>query len=229
MCISGLVLWWPKQKRFFKRAVTINFKTKNRKAFNWDLHSVLGFYAVFVLLVISLTGLFFAFDAAKNFVRFAAGVPTENRDRRGKEKIEKETASEFNLGDALAAFKSKYPGADEITVAMPKDNVGQIRIILEYPYSLMRKQNVLFLNQFTGKVTKVQLYKDYNGFDKVAKSNLNVHTGNIPALGIGSKIIFFLAGLFAASLPVTGFLIWWGRGRKKVNARKLMVDGSSTK
>ncbi len=68
MCISGLVLWWPKQKRFFKRAITINFKTKNLKRLNWDLHSVLGFYALIVLLIISFTGLFWMFDTTKKTI-----------------------------------------------------------------------------------------------------------------------------------------------------------------
>lgn len=46
LCISGLVFWWPRQKKFFRQASRINFKTKNWKRFNWDLHSVLGFYGV---------------------------------------------------------------------------------------------------------------------------------------------------------------------------------------
>ena len=82
LCISGLVLWWPKQKRFFKRAATINFKTKNRKAFNWDLHSVLGFYGLFVLVLISLTGMFFAFDGVKDLVRIATNQPTGKKEEK---------------------------------------------------------------------------------------------------------------------------------------------------
>lgn len=72
LCLSGLVLWWPKQKRFFKQAITIKWKTKNWKRLNWDLHSVPGFYALFVLLIISLTGIFWVFDTAKNVVRYYA-------------------------------------------------------------------------------------------------------------------------------------------------------------
>ena len=34
---------------------------------------------------------------------------------------------------------------------------------------------------------------------------------NHPALGIAGKVLAFFASLIAASLPVSGFLIWWGR------------------
>jgi len=33
--------------------------------------------------------------------------------------------------------------------------------------------------------------------------------------GIPGKIIMFLAGLIALSLPITGFLIWTGKRKKK--------------
>lgn len=38
------------------------------------------------------------------------------------------------------------------------------------------------------------------------------HTGRI--LGLFSKIGVFVVGLIAASLPITGFLIWWDRWQK---------------
>ena len=40
-----------------------------------------------------------------------------------------------------------------------------------------------------------------------------MHVGAV--LGIAGKLLAFFASLIAASLPVTGFLIWWGRQRKK--------------
>ena len=41
--------------------------------------------------------------------------------------------------------------------------------------------------------------------------------------GITGKIIAFFASLIAASLPVTGFLIWRGRHKKKTVTKSVAV------
>jgi len=212
LCISGLILWWPKQKNFLKRAVTIKFKTKNRKRFNWDLHTVLGFYALLLLLLISLTGMFWVFDSVKSIVRFTTQSPNKK-----EEKIKSRSAAGkgFPIEAAYRQAAVSHPGAREIVIISPADSLAPIRIIMQYPYMLVRKQNNLFFDQYSGEILKENLYTNYSAYDKVSRSNYQLHTGDIPGLGIGIKIIYFLAGLFAASLPITGFLIWWGRNKKK--------------
>ena len=216
LCISGLILWWPKQRRFFKRAVSIRFKTKNRKRFNWDLHTVLGFYALLVLLIISLTGMFWVFDSVKNIVRFTTHQPSGKKE----EKIKSRSAAGngFPIEAAYRQAAASHPGAQEIIIVSPADSLAPIRITMQYAYTLVRKQNNLFFDQYSGKILRENLYSNYSAYDKVNRSNYQLHTGDMPGLGIGIKIIYFLAGLFAASLPITGFLIWWGRNKKKKKA-----------
>jgi uncharacterized iron-regulated membrane protein len=43
-------------------------------------------------------------------------------------------------------------------------------------------------------------------------ANYDIHVGAI--LGLPTKIIAFIVSLICASLPVTGFMIWWGEERK---------------
>jgi len=50
--------------------------------------------------------------------------------------------------------------------------------------------------------------------------NYDMHTGAV--LGLPGKIAAFFASLVAASLPITGFMIWWGR-RKKNKTEKLLA------
>ncbi len=50
--------------------------------------------------------------------------------------------------------------------------------------------------------------------DKIARMNYDIHVGAV--LGLAGKILAFSASLIAASLPVTGFYIWWGKKHKKV-------------
>jgi uncharacterized iron-regulated membrane protein len=44
--------------------------------------------------------------------------------------------------------------------------------------------------------------------------NYDIHVGAI--LGLSGKVLAFFASLIAASLPVTGFLLWRGRKKKQL-------------
>ncbi|MNY32150.1 hypothetical protein D3C86_1663500 [compost metagenome] len=48
---------------------------------------------------------------------------------------------------------------------------------------------------------------------KLRKMNYDIHVGSI--LGLPGKFLAFFASLIGASLPITGFLIWWGKRKKK--------------
>jgi uncharacterized iron-regulated membrane protein len=52
---------------------------------------------------------------------------------------------------------------------------------------------------------------------KLRKMNYDIHIGTI--LGFPGKVLAFLASLIGASLPITGFLIWYGRKFKKKNPK----------
>ncbi len=58
-------------------------------------------------------------------------------------------------------------------------------------------------------------FKDAKLADKIVRMNYDIHVGAV--LGIPGKLLAFFGSLIAASLPVTGFIIWWGR-RKKTKA-----------
>ncbi len=212
LCVSGLILWWPKQKRFFKKAVTINFKTKNWKRVNWDLHSVLGFYGLVVLLIIALTGMFWVFDSVKWTVSKITGAPITANP---KTKSKPDAGANYTMEEAYYVAAQKYPGATQTFITNPSDSLAPVRVLFRYPYTIVRKQNTVFFDRYSGEILREDLYGNYTAYDKVSRSNYDFHTGRIRALGMGSKIIYFLASLFAASLPVTGTLIWLNRKRKK--------------
>ena len=212
MCISGLVLWWPKQKRFFKQAITIKWKTKNWKRLNWDLHRFVGFYALFVLFIISLTGIFWTFDTAKQLVSFATGAPV--KDNPKVKSVPSVLQAKNALDSAYYYASSANPGARQVFITVPKDQWEPIRVLMRYPYTIVRKQTSVFFDQYSLQLLHSDAYQNYSRYEYISRSIYDFHTGRIRALGIGSKIIYFLAALFAASLPVTGFFIWWGRKKK---------------
>lgn len=213
MCISGLILWWPRQKRFFRQAVTIRWKTKNWKRLNWGLHSVPGFYALGVLLIISLTGIFWVFDSAKSVASFVTQSQQTRTPAVQSMMLLPAKANPLDSAYSQASFAN--PGARQVFISVPVDSVAPIRILLRYPYIIVRKETTIWFDQYSIANLHTDSYTRYSRYDYVSRSIYDFHTGRIAALGIGSKIVYFLAALFAASLPVTGLLIWYGRRNKR--------------
>ena len=56
-------------------------------------------------------------------------------------------------------------------------------------------------------------YADANGGEIASRMNFDIHIGSI--FGLTGRIAMFIAVLIGASLPITGFYIWWGRNNKK--------------
>ncbi|TAE17375.1 MAG: PepSY domain-containing protein [Bacteroidetes bacterium] len=219
LCITGLVLWWPKQKRFLRQALTIKWNAKFKRV-NWDLHSVLGFYALIILVLISATGIFWTFDNAKKLVSFATGAPIT---KTKAPEVPKQTPRVYSWQAAYDYCKNTYPGAYQVFINQPPKPTEPLRVLMRYPYQVVRKQNTIFFHPENGQVLRADLFANYTAYDKVMRSNFDFHTGRIPALGLFGKLLYFFASLIATSLPVTGFIIWWGRGAKKKKPLKQPV------
>ena len=52
MLISGLFLWWPKNKKATKQRFSIRWNARWRRK-NYDLHNVLGFYATWIAIILA--------------------------------------------------------------------------------------------------------------------------------------------------------------------------------
>ncbi|MEJ0103183.1 MAG: PepSY-associated TM helix domain-containing protein [Bacteroidota bacterium] len=73
MLITGLVLWWPKNKAARKQRFSIKWNAKWRRV-NYDLHNVLGFYMTWIAIFITITGLVFGFEwFARSFYWVTSG------------------------------------------------------------------------------------------------------------------------------------------------------------
>nr|MBI1229665.1 PepSY domain-containing protein [Cytophagales bacterium] len=71
--ISGMVIWIPKKVKYWKQGLRIKW-SGNWKRINHDLHNTLGFYSAFLLLVMSLTGLYWSFPWYKEGLFKVLGV-----------------------------------------------------------------------------------------------------------------------------------------------------------
>lgn len=73
--ISGLVIWYPRNRKVLKNRLKIKTKSGWYRFF-YDLHVSGGFYATLLLLVLTLTGLTWSFDWYRNAFYAVFGVET---------------------------------------------------------------------------------------------------------------------------------------------------------
>ncbi|WP_264537441.1 PepSY-associated TM helix domain-containing protein [Flavobacterium sp. N1736] len=215
MLITGIIIWFPAQMRSLKQSLSIKWKG-TAKRINYDLHNVLGFYASFILLIIALTGLFFAFKEVKNTAAFLSGSELTDGKKVDSKYVEIKESLGKRYDRIYKTAKLQYPGAVLITFSIKK--TGDLRLRMLYPYNWSRRQNTFYFDAKTGKPLRYKLYKDFNNADIIEASNYDVHTGRF--FGYFGKIIAFLASLIAASLPITGFIIWLKKNKKKKKSPK---------
>lgn len=218
LLVSGLVMWWPKKWNKAGRDKSLKIKwDASTKRVNYDLHNVLGFYVSIILLVTSMTGLVWVFEWVENSVRFVAN----GAETVGKTKLPLSDTSLSRAGSgvdrAFLMARTRNPGAKAYQVNFPPKANGAINIF-SFPESWNRYSRVQEnYDRYSGKLLRAASFSQLNGGDQIYQLNFDLHTGAV--LGLPGKILTFCAGLIAASLPVTGFVIWWGRRSKKKKSK----------
>src|SRR5690606_34647509 len=72
LLLSGFVLWLPKKLKNLKDGLRIKWKAKFYRV-NYDLHNVLGFYAILLLFFIAVTGLYVTYPWMKSAIIVSLG------------------------------------------------------------------------------------------------------------------------------------------------------------
>lgn len=221
MLISGIILWWPKNKAARKQRFSFKWKNvQNWKRKNYDLHNILGFYASVFALIFSITGLFYAFIFVQSSVYFIfSGGKTAYPDFSSiKTKAPIELRTEGTLDKISNTVKAKYPDSYNFSIDLGHEHMDDHEhpnfevYVKHLPYSYHKSSSLIF-DENSGELLHTHDMKDKNFGEKTVGANYDIHVGSI--LGLPTKIIAFIVSLICASLPVTGFMIWWGRRKKK--------------
>ncbi len=210
--LTGLVLWFPTKRKYLTQRLKIAAH-KGKKRFNFDLHRSLGFYASFVLLVSALSGLVFSFKWAEKGLYFVAGSVKKEKKYFSDTLQANQSAS---LEPIVANLRKNFPDKT-IVLVLPEENKAAIRASVQLgSFGVFTANNHYFYDRFTGKELGHLLFNAQSLGEKLRASNYNFHTGK--TLGLFGEILVFLASLIAASLPITGFIIWYNRKKKKAKA-----------
>lgn len=212
--ITGFIMWIPKRwnKAGKNKAFKVSWRAKWR-ILNYDLHNVLGFYALIVALILALTGMVYSFNWFKSAM-YAAGswslAPPSAQVFQSADSLHKTTDP---LDKAFLASINKDPLAKRYLIVLPGAGSAPLMINAYPEKEVYYDANTLYFDQYSGKQLGTQFYKKMNNGEKLIMMNYDLHVGAIG--GLPGKIIAFLISLVCASLPVTGFIIWWGWKKRK--------------
>tara|TARA_Y100000588_G_C13370825_1_gene550581 strand:+ start:147 stop:413 length:267 start_codon:yes stop_codon:yes gene_type:complete len=74
------------------------------------------------------------------------------------------------------------------------------------------KRMEFYFDQNSLRLQETITFESRNSGGKYGVMNYDLHVGTIG--GMPTKILAFLASLICASLPITGFYVWWLRKNK---------------
>lgn len=219
LLLSGLILWWP--KKWNKRGRDQSFKIRwsaRFKRVNYDLHNVLGFYSIILAIVFAFTGLMMSFTWFNAGVYWLAG----GKDGTRVEALSDTTAN-LNVNLMTQVDKAWYKGIHEIAEYHPYE------ILMHFPEKASEAIYVctdmyngtwrdVYLDQYMLRELPAsnKRVRDEDLASWIRRYNYGLHLGLFGGLPV--KMIYFLASLICASLPLTGFYIWWVK-RKKLSAK----------
>lgn len=217
MLITGMIMWWP--KTWSKTNINKSFKIKwdaSFKRLNYDLHNVPGFYIMIIALIIALSGMVYAMKWFETTVYVIASRSITPPDMKYAKSVVS-TPVNSPIDVAFNTARRLFPIEDRITVADATGKDGVIHISGIKGKETFYHADELQFNQYTGKLLVRRNYNEQNAGEKLIRMNYDIHVGAI--LGLPGKILAFIASLVAASLPVTGFIIWLKRKKKKKRSK----------
>jgi uncharacterized iron-regulated membrane protein len=218
MMITGLILWWPKNKAASKQRFSIKWSAGWRRK-NYDLHNVLGFYMTWVAIFIALTGLVFGFEWFSKSVYWVASGGEAMEQHAHPVSDTTKQATFVNIADHLWNQHRHAVGANEsLGVYFAAEAADPVEVVINHRPGTYYNSDFYHYDQYTGARLKAKgswdgAFAKAKFADKLMRLNYDMHVGAV--LGIAGKLLAFFASLIAASLPVTGFLIWWGRKKKQ--------------
>lgn len=230
LLVSGLIMWWPKKwnSTTYKKSLNIKWNGSFKRV-NYDLHNVLGFYSLIFALILSITGLVWSFTWFEDSLYYVLSGGNEHPGHHHPHSDVTQTSLAQNT-DTPALDRAWYKVLEEEQEAQgfyltpyPEDDEDAIEIIAYQDNGSWYDRNEYYFDQYTLERYRVQgdVYEEADLANKLMLLNYDIHVGAV--WGLPGKILAFLISLVTASLPVTGFLVWLNKKRKKNKRKNLIV------
>lgn len=220
--ISGVVIWIPRTRKALKNRLTVACNKGTRRLM-YDSHVALGFYATIFLLLMALTGPTWSFGWYREAAYSLLGAEPQAQsqqaghghnhghdDKKDSDKTERRQENTIAYDAALKEIQSLYSeynyiklSKNEATVSLNKNGYRS------------KSDNVKF-NPKTGQITEIRKFEDNSVRQNLRGLIYSLHVGTWG--GPVTKILYFLAALIGATLPLTGYYLWLKKKMRKQNS-----------
>lgn len=222
--LSGVVIWWPRSRKGLKQGVTIALR-KGKARFWHDLHAAGGIYVLLLVLVMALTGLTWSFDWYKNAFYTLFGVETTAPAKGPAHKEKSPQGPQPGTTTEATAPVTPFACWQQVYDQVAAENPDRLKIeitdgtasVSNNRYGNIRGTDRYTFDPQSGQITGASLYKDTGNSGKIRGWIYSVHTGAWG--GNLTRIIWFLAALLGATLPLTGYYLWIKRLYRKRHNR----------
>jgi uncharacterized iron-regulated membrane protein len=217
LLISGIFLWWPRNKLNFKQRLKFDWKASTKwKRKNYDLHSILGFYACWIIIFATITGLAWGFKWVDRTIYAVATLGEPFKDYAAVNSISNSGfrhIPDFDDSVLNFAFTNYNKPVESWYYYFPQNETEAISLYLNPDANTWYKATNYFFDQRTGKLLMTESPESFNNGQLIRNMYYDIHIGKI--LGLPGPLLVFFGSLIVASLPITGLYIWYGRRRKK--------------
>ncbi len=211
--IAGILWWWPRNNKFRKRMFTIRWRSVSLVIYR-DWHIVTGIFSLPILLILSFTGMVWAFKWFMAVVYFAANMGYTSPSDSPQVKAASGSVMPAVYESIYRESRKLHPEAHNIAVYSINQQENTVATYVKNRKEVYYDASLETWDAVTANLLHEKSYENLNRGEKLVSMNYDIHTGAV--LGIWGKIIVFIAGIVAAGLPVSGFIVWY----KKYRIRK---------
>lgn len=185
-----------------------------------------GMYALLLILVMALTGLTWSFGWYRTAFYTVFGVDTPSRMEHGHAAVNmniekskkgngrKEGKEYDRKGDALHGNTLSFVYWQQVYEELAKENPGckQISVsdgsasVSSNFFGNTRERTAIPSTPVPERLAGVSRYAEMDNSSKIRRLVYSVHVGSWG--GMLTRILWFLAALLGASLPLTGYYLW---------------------
>jgi uncharacterized iron-regulated membrane protein len=208
LAVSGIVLWWPGLK-VWARGFRVSVGRSWRRI-NFDLHSVIGFWTLFIVFWWALSGVYFAWyrqvSATIAFVSPLHGMVSPMAPQRPKPGPER-----ASLEQILEAVHRASPSGRLFSLSDPS-RVGATTFALVDLRAAgdFSHRDIVMLSTTDARVLTIWHYGENESVgDWVLWAMHPLHFGTL--WGLPLKVLWAGLGVALALLTVTGLLMYWNR------------------
>ena len=208
LAATGLVNWWP-GSRNWRRALRVDFRFGWRRI-NFDLHRAAGFWALALLLLWAVSGMYFAWTR-QAFELVNRWSPIVSARPPTVVAVPSAGVPPPDVDDLIARASLLDPGTTWSGIFFPFSRRAPLEVIMRRSEGAGREyEDTVYFNPYTGEHLATWRYGVNESLgDWLIWLQIPLHFGT--SWGLAVKLIWATAGLVLPLLAISGAVMYWNR------------------